>query len=246
MIVRSFLLCLSVCALSGCSGGSEKDGDGGMTLEEVSPEAEELLVEARGQLEAEVAKRAEREAEFKETEKQLETLVHLQTRKIAKLEKEILELRRELERRDTPQKAMNPAPAVSVPNVVETSARRSEEVFPVAASNIRGERVVTGTHTSERSVDTGEVYKDRYGNKVRKMAWSDREFNQYGYQVVFDLENQTHDSQEISVRAGLSTRRFIVGGRDAKTGITIEAAKGSGLLIMVGGRSERYEVTYGD
>lgn len=239
-------MCLSVCVLSSCSDGSEKADDQGLIPEEVPQEAEALLVQVRSQLEAEIAKRAKLEAEFKETEEQLETRVHLQIRKIAKLEREILESRRELERGGTPPKAMNPAPAASMPNVVDTGTRRTAVVFPVVASNIRGERVVTGTHISERSVDTGEVYKDRYGNKVRKMAWSDQEFNQYGYRVVFDLENRTLDSLEISVRAGLSTRKITVEPGQAQTGLIIKAAKGSGLLIMAGGRSERYEVTYAE
>ncbi|MEM7392366.1 MAG: hypothetical protein AAF492_08445, partial [Verrucomicrobiota bacterium] len=80
----------------------------------------------------------------------------------------------------------------------------------------------------------------------RKTEWREEIVNQYGYQVEFSVQNRTEKDQTISIRAGLRTRNLIVPASRTLTRQTIQAARGSTLLLMVGGHSKSFEVDYGE
>jgi len=130
--------------------------------------------------------------------------------------------------------------------VVTVPAADIEDVFPVRVFDIVGEQVVTGTRVQPRFVETDEIFKDEYGNEQVRMRVENEIVNEYGYQVTFSLENLTDQDRIVSVRAGRLTRAVTVRAGETVNDVAVDAAKGSGLMVMVGGKSRRYEVTYAD
>jgi hypothetical protein len=156
-------------------------------------------------------------------------IIGLETR-IQQLQSEIRSLKQAQEKRVFEPSTNLPAPPV--------------DPFPVRIFDIEGLKVVTGNHSTVREIETGETYKDVFGDKIKRTRMENVQVDDYGYQAAFSVENPTQAPIEISVSAGLKTDIFIVPAGQVLNNLTVNSAMGADLTVMVGGYTRRYPIAY--
>jgi hypothetical protein len=196
---------------------------------------------ARGEL-------RQKEIEFQRQRDETQQLLRMKDERIAVLERQLADSR----------EAVRPPvvePPVGIPvrpaerEVRPAAASRPAEIrasFPLRVFDVEGRKAVTGTHTTYRTVETGQTFRDEYGNRKPALSVQEDLQNQYGYQAVFSVENLTAEAQTMTVRAGLITRHFTVPPGAVLTNLSVNAARGGGLQVAVGGRTQTHPVRYRD
>ncbi|MBN1269754.1 MAG: hypothetical protein JXB04_09215 [Kiritimatiellae bacterium] len=194
-----------------------------------------------------------REQESLRTIEAANRLVEEKNRRLAELEAALTRARARIAELDRGQAAARPAAATAAAEARSARAEpqivppaRDEDLFPLRVFGIAGERVVTGTHTVTRQVETGEIYRDEYGQRRRKFEPREETREEYGYRVVFSIENLSAEPQRVSVRAGARTRELVVPPRGMLTDMSVDSAMGGALMVMVGGLSRSFPVAYVD
>ncbi len=182
-------------------------------------------------------------------------------RTIGELEREVATLRRELAEKlplaatpvAEPDVATLPSVSQAEPllpppeaEFIDPPSEQNADLFPLLIADVRGVSVVSGTHTVMRKVESSETYKDDLGVVRPHYTWEQGVVTQYTTTVSFTLENLTRSPQRASVRAGAASRDFVLAPGQRQEDISLVAARGSRLLVVVGGRSRSVEVTYGD
>lgn len=243
-------------ALGGCARGREESGtaflqkqlsERDVALEKLGRQVEELQRQHQQRLSDLEHDFRAREREYRRELASLQRLLEEKSRRVGELElalsqararvgewERALALRTEAEKPPAFQEAGAPAPS------------GAGEVFPIRVLDVTGRRVVTGSYTVTRDVDTGEVYRDEFGERRRKFVPRQETVREYGYRVDFSLENLSDRPVEITARAGLRTQSWTLAPRAAATNLSIEAARGSALQLMVGGLSRSFPVTFTD
>ena len=121
---------------------------------------------------------------------------------------------------------------------------RSGKKGVVLISDVRGEKVVTGTHTEVRFVMSDEVERGKYGFKEKKRIPVEHEVNEYGYQIVCSATNTGAMPLEVQLTAGAIVRSVVVPGSSQMTNIIIQSVPGADLWVESGGRKFRHRVIY--
>ncbi len=117
--------------------------------------------------------------------------------------------------------------------------------FPLRVFSVEGVKVVTGSHTTVRPVETSEVLgKDVFGEPIKGIRMEDIVVDDYGYQARFSIENPTQEPIEISAGAGLKTEHFRIPAGETLTGLAVDSVMGSDLRVTVGNHTRRFPVTY--
>jgi hypothetical protein len=93
-------------------------------------------------------------------------------------------------------------------------------------------------------VETEETYRDEFGNRRPVIDWVEEEVPEYGYQVRFTVENQSETDVAFTVRAGTTQQDFEIAAGDVLSNAAVRAAYGSSLMVMSGGRSQSYKISY--
>ncbi len=118
------------------------------------------------------------------------------------------------------------------------------EPLPFRVFDVAGSKRITGTHISRQFVETDDTYRDEFGNKKKHGEWEKETVKEYGYKVTFSVENPTDQDETIIARAGLVDKVLFLRAGQSQKGIVLNAAKGSSLIVGVGGRQKRFNVTY--
>lgn len=119
-----------------------------------------------------------------------------------------------------------------------------EDLFPVRVFDVAGRKVVTGKHKSTQEVETGDTYRDQFGEKIAVMETTEVEVNEYGYQVVFSAENLTKTPKKLSAGAGTAEQNFALAAGETQTNLTVDSAVGADLSVTVAGQTRRWPVSY--
>ncbi len=179
----------------------------------------------------------------------LETDLQLRNQQIADLQTNVRRLEKTLRAEREPPAPPTPAKIfpelttlsgpfqVSEPDTGE--AARTVRVFDIA-----GRVTPVGTRTQPVPVLTDESYRDSFGNKKFRISYEDTIVTQYQYEVTYSVENPTDETRTVFVRAGMMTRTHALEAGHSLTNQTIQAARGSGLLITDGNRRRIYPVSF--
>lgn len=135
-------------------------------------------------------------------------------------------------------------PAFKRLNAAVTRAAEVKTSFPVRVTDLQGRKVVTGTHTVKEFVPSEETYKDKFGRVRQEGKWEDKTVNQYGYEIVFSMVNETDDKLQLTARAGMASESMTLGPRETRINSRLVAARGSGLWLLSGGKSLKVDVKY--
>lgn len=130
-----------------------------------------------------------------------------------------------------------------------TKAARTTQVkssFPVRVTELQGRKVVTGTHTVKEFVPSEETYTDKFGRVRQQGSWIDKPVNQYGYEIVFTMVNNTDRDVQLTARAGLTSETMTLGPGETRMDAKLVAARGSGLWLLSEGKSLQVDVNYND
>ena len=175
--------------------------------------------------------------ESKATANDLQQQILLKDQRIAGLETRIQQLQSETRGLKQAQREKETEPP---PNPPPPQA----DPFPIRISGVEGLKVVTGDHTTVRQVETGEIRKDSFGDKVKETRDESVQVDDYGYQARFSVENPTAAPVEISVSAGSKTETFVVPAGQTLNSLAVDSAMGADLTVMVGEHTRRFPITY--
>ena len=175
--------------------------------------------------------------ESKSAANDLQQQILLKDQRISELENRIHQLQSETRNLKQAQETKKADVTVSTPPL-------HAEPFPVRVFGVEGLKVVTGTHTTVRPVETTETVKDVFGEPVKQTRTESILVDDYGYQVSFSVENPTSSPVEISASAGAKTTTFIVPEGQTLNSLAVDSAMGADLTIAVGSHSRRFSVTY--
>jgi hypothetical protein len=196
------------------------------------------------QLRESEAQRTRDEREYMATIESLGKLLEEKNSRIDKLERELEAAR---EARGAAPQEQTPAPTINVTTTPENTMPPPMPPtfsFPVRIFDVSGERIQTGAHSIRRAVQTDEYYRDDFGNKRPVIEWIEEEVPEYGYRVRFSAENLQSTNVAFSARAGVVTEDFDIAPGTTISNTSIKAALGSSLMVMSGGRSKSYRITY--
>ncbi len=118
------------------------------------------------------------------------------------------------------------------------------DLFPLRVFEVRGRKVVTGSHTSVRYVETGEVYRDSFSDKQKKVEPREEKVDEYGYQAAFSAENLTRTDKTIEVSAGGPAKTFVIAAGATATNLSVDSSMGAELSVAAGGMNRRFPVAY--
>ena len=264
-VIGSFILLASI----GCSGEadalrrelSQKDG----LLQELEQKLKDAEQQSRQEMEKRIwdaemrhnqqlgecqSKLEESEREFEQTIQFTRTQLVDRENRITLLETQLKapkpEVTRGVEKPPEPKSPvqihiMSP-PAADTFSATGNGAPKNE--LPVRVFDVRGEKIVTGTHISQELIETDETYRDDFGKKARVIDWQEKTVSQYGHQVVFSASNVTTSAKSITARAGRKAVTFTIEPGVVSTNLIVEATMGVGLRVSVGTREESYTVEY--
>jgi TolA-binding protein len=167
----------------------------------------------------------------------LQQQILLKEQRIAGLETRIQQLESEIRGLKQAQKEKETEPPANPPLT-------QADPFPIRIFGVEGLKVVTGDHTTVRQVDTGEIGKDSFGDKVKQTRTESVQVDDYGYQARFSVENPTQAPVEISVSAGSKSETFTVPAGQAVSNLAVDSAMGADLTVMVGEHTRRFPITY--
>jgi hypothetical protein len=245
MRYRALSLLLFTSLLAGCSGSVSERNELRRELAAQKERLAQLEEERTRDMETFTARIASLHATLEETKKQLEETNKDCRQRIQLKDERIAHLMEKLTEERALTRELRAAQASGGPPVRDGERPPvNSEVFPVKVSNIKGLVRVEGSHTRPRTVPTDETYRDEFGEKQPVMDIEEVTVNQYRYAVSFDLENLTDRALQVTARAGAETREFALQPGQTLTELTIDSARGSGLLVMVGGYLKRLDVTY--
>ncbi len=137
-----------------------------------------------------------------------------------------------------------PAPVVSSQSQESDFIQPPQDPFPVRVFDVAGKKVKTGSHTSTRTVETDEIYRDSFGNKSKRLVQQEYNVDEFGYRIFFSLQNLTRTDKEVSCDAGSSAQRITLPAEGITTNAFVDAALGANLSVRVGGYSRDFPVSY--
>lgn len=175
--------------------------------------------------------------ESKSAANDLQQQILLKDQRIAGLEARIQQLQSETRNLKQVQDKKEVSPPTSLP-------QQQADPFPIRIFAVEGLKIVTGSHTTVRQVETDETGKDVFGNKVKQTRMDSVVVDDYGYQAGFSVENPTPAPMEISVSAGSKTETFVVPAGQVLNNLSVDSAMGADLTVMVGSYTRRFPVTY--
>jgi hypothetical protein len=189
------------------------------------------------------------ERELAKTADVANQMVEDKNRQVAKLEGQLKSVRDrasalERELAQLKEQAAAAPPPAKLPEQEVVRPTPPTASFPVRVYDVAGVRIVTGAHTVQRLIETDEVYRDEFGNRRKRVRPVEQVVEEYGYRVTFSVENLTAQPQMIEVRAGVSTQEFIVRPNSVLADQSVVSARGSALMVMVGGKTQRFPVSY--
>lgn len=135
-----------------------------------------------------------------------------------------------------------PNPALA--DFIEPPVDPKADLFPVAITDARSEKIVTGTHETTQIVQSGETYEDEFGNIVPRFKEQDVALQEYDYQIRFAARNLTRTPKDITAGAGRDSTVITLQPGESQTNLTIAAAFGADLTVRSRGEVRRFEVNY--
>lgn len=135
-----------------------------------------------------------------------------------------------------------PNPALA--DFLEPPTDPKADLFPVAISEVRSEKIVTGTHETTQIVQSGETYEDEFGNIVPRFKEQDVALQEYDYQIRFSARNLTRTPKDITAGAGRDSTVISLQPGESQTNLTIAAAFGADLTVRSRGEVRRFDVIY--
>jgi len=118
------------------------------------------------------------------------------------------------------------------------------DLFPVQISAIRGRRVETGTYPTPALVEGDETYQDEFGRERKRLKEVTRTMKEFGYEVIFSVENLTRTEKRITVAAGEESRNLVLGPGQRMEEVALPSQLGSNLRIEAGAEFKRYSIPY--
>jgi hypothetical protein len=140
----------------------------------------------------------------------------------------------------TPKVSVYSAPDPVLEDFIEPPTDR----FPLRVFDVASRKVVTGTHTSTRHVQTDEIVKDEYGSKGPRIERKDVEVNEYAYQVVFSARNLTKTPKALIARAGGDPVTQMVPAGATVTNVAVGSVMGADLWVSAGAESRSFAVVH--
>lgn len=142
-------------------------------------------------------------------------------------------------------KQLREASRSAPPSLPSTEVQRpTPPAFPVEVFDVAGREVVTGTRTRPRAYETEELYRDAYGNKQPVMAYEDVEVKDYEYRVSYSLHNLMDVPVSTRVQCGPNISTIDLPPNTTLTDLSIQGARGSGLLVSADGMTKRFDLNY--
>lgn len=117
------------------------------------------------------------------------------------------------------------------------------DLFPVHIDSIQGERVVVGSHTSTRGVETGEMVKDKFGNEKPLIRPELIEVQDYDHQARFTAHNRTRNPVTFTYRAGRDRKTITLEGGGSED-CRVSSIVGASLTVHVGSETRSFPVAY--
>ncbi|OQA29304.1 MAG: hypothetical protein BWY59_00415 [Verrucomicrobia bacterium ADurb.Bin345] len=139
-----------------------------------------------------------------------------------------------------PEQTQETGPAVTTAPTPPTPT----ESFPVSIRDLLGATVITGTHPSSREVETDEVYRDEFGQKVKRKKTETVVVNEYAYQARFTAENLTDQPVNFTASAGREALDFSLPPGEALEGISVDWTPGSPLTITANGQRKKHTIPW--
>ena len=139
-----------------------------------------------------------------------------------------------------------PAPAFAQLDAAVDIAAEPKPAFPVKVTQLEGRRVITGTHEISKFVANEETFKDRFGRIRQDGEWVDQPVNQYGYEIIYSLINESDKTIQLTARAGLASDSMTLDPGETRINARLVAARGSGLWLLSDGKSLKLDVEYAE
>ena len=227
--------------LSGCTGNDVKPAaapdPNAVIVDEIKRQMAEMERDNAHEFQTLRASFDKLSKESKSTADDLQQQILLKDQRIEDLENRIQQVQAETRSLKKVQQPTSPITS-SFPATAQT------DPFPIRISHVKGQKIVTGQHTTVRQVEGNVIGKDAFGEKIKETHLEDVQADDYGYQVSFSAENLTETSVEISVSAGLKTETMVVPAQQVLNDLSVDSAMGADLTITVDSHTQRFPVTY--
>ncbi len=231
-------LLLSVVACTGRQPEAPATDANAVIIEEIKRQVSELEKSSGNEFAVLKGRLDKVAGESKSAATDLQQQILLKDQRISELETRLYQLQSETRTLKQAQETRNTEAPLPVPPP-------PADPFPLRVFSVQGVKVVTGSHTTVRPVETADASgKDVFGEPIKGTRMENIVVDDYGYQARFSIENQTQEPIEISASAGLKTEHFRIPAGETLSGLAVDSAMGSDLRVTVGNHTRRFPVTY--
>jgi len=132
----------------------------------------------------------------------------------------------------------------AVPDVSGATATKQNPIEQLRIFDVTSRKVVTGSYETHRFVDTDETYKDSFGNERATRKRVTKTVDEFGYEVVFAVENPSAISREIVVKAGGATKSYLIKAGETRRDLTAPWTPRAKLNVATDRRTTSHNIPF--